>query len=121
MFYNDLPQLTYFSESDLLEIEELSCGLSHEEVLEYYALTKQDIEAVDTPDLKYFTIAFNRGRTRFKNKAVTNLFSCMTDKNGAAASIAYLRHFGSEWPQDANDDVSSGKKFSFNVTMSNPL
>lgn len=115
--YRILPALTYLDEGDLLEIEQFAYGMGEKEVLDYFALTIEELQSADTPDLKYFYMAFKRGRARAKRKAVDQLFSCMGDKNGAQACVAYLRSFASEWPSDSEVAGASSGKFSFNVVM----
>ena len=119
MFYQNAKNLTFFDQSDLSEIESFSKGMSKEEVLEYYALTIEDLKDSNKEDYKYFTIAFNRGRSIGKHAAVDALFTQMRQKGGHQPAISYLRRFAQDWPVDDDqiDNESGDGKFTFNVTM----
>jgi len=109
--------LEFFTEMMLLEVEQFSKGLSENEVLEFYGLTIDTLGELSTRDLKWFYIAFKRGRSLAKITTMNNLFSRQNDnKTGSTACLAYLRHFGDKWPLDSDEAGGTGK-FSFNVTM----
>ena len=116
-FYDRIPELTYFNSSDLVEVEELCPSMSPNEVLDYYALTVEDLKETSTPDLEWFNIAFKRGRTRARCKASDYLFRAMADKNGGVACVEYLARFGSEWEAPIEGTPLGNKKFSFNVVL----
>jgi len=114
MYYDEIDGLEFLKPIELMEIEGMAAGLSEQEVLDYYGLDLAELE--DTIDLKWFQKAFRKGRSRAKQAAVQKLFTAMSDRNGAQASIAYLRHFGDKWPQADQAGIGEGK-FSFNVVM----
>lgn len=115
--YRNIPTLTHLDEGDLLEIEQFAFGMGEQEVLDYFAVTLEELQSAGTPDLKYFYKAFKRGRARAKRQAVDKLFRCMSDKNGAQACVAYLKSFANEWPADSEVAGAASGKFAFSVVM----
>ncbi|MEE8382703.1 MAG: hypothetical protein V3R78_12600 [Thermodesulfobacteriota bacterium] len=114
--------LNKLSPSDLDEIEQLSVGLSESECLLYFGFKNiKDLGDKSNPqnkDKQMFTRAFNRGRLRGKNNAVIKLFESMGSRQGAAASLSYLKRFADLWHDDSDiDDNEGGKSISFKVIM----
>ena len=117
--YEKLPELKYFKRVDLEEIETMSAGLSEEEVLSYYALEVSELlegeDATPTADLIWLRKAQKRGRAKAQMKAVSKLFSSMSDRNGGQYSLAYLRQMADKW--EAGEGNGGGEGFSFKVMM----
>jgi hypothetical protein len=116
--YKDLPldQMIYLDYTNLQEIEDLSAGLDHNEVCEWYGLTYEQI-AESPADLKYFLIAFKKGRSNAKRKAVGNLFEAMRGRQAKESAISYLARFSDTWQAPVESDSGTAKKFSFKVSM----
>lgn len=116
--YRDLVQdeMKFFDFISLNDIESLAAGLEPEEILEYYGITQDELN--DSPqDLKYFQLAFNKGRNDAKRKAVQALFSSMSGTKGKESAIAYLKHFGSSQWKKADESDGSDSNFSFTVNL----
>ena len=115
--YSYLPDsLKIFDAASLAEVEEMAAGLSQEEILSYFNISRDQL-APNLEDLAYFEASFNRGRRIAKHKAVVQLFRQMSnEKNGAAASLSYLRQVSEVFPQ-GEGDVGVGKNFSFKVVL----
>jgi hypothetical protein len=116
--YKDLPldQMIYLDYTNLQEIEDLSAGLDHNEVCEWYGLTYEQI-AESPADLKYFLIAFKKGRSNAKRKAVSNLFEAMRGRQAKESAISYLARFSEKWSEPVVSDNSTSGKFSFQVKL----
>jgi len=117
-FYSRVPDdLVIFDEFFLREIEGVAPGMSASEVLELYGLTIEDIGSISKADLKWFYLAYKRGRIRATKMTMDNLFTRMRDpKAGTQACLAFLSRFGEEWPNDIDEAGGTGK-FSFQVLM----
>lgn len=96
----------FFSTSDIMDIRDLSRGLSKDEVLAYYGLQYDDL---GRKDQFFFDIEYNRGQVLAKKTAVDRLFTSMTDRNGHQASLAFLKRFAEKWP-DSEEVASEGGK-----------
>jgi hypothetical protein len=107
--------LNIFDAASLTETEELSAGLSEEEVLDYFAVTQAQLDA-SPADAAIFRAAFRRGRSIAKSNACVLLFRSMSERGGANASLAYLKQFGEMWPT-AELEVGMNKNFSFQVVL----
>lgn len=107
--------LYIFDVASLLETEKLAAGLSEEEVLDYFAVNRNELSTYPK-DEAMFKAAFKRGRSIAKMKACGSLFTQMNERGGANASIAYLRQFGEMWPT-AEVESGLGKNFSFKVVL----
>lgn len=117
MFYNDLPQMTFFDDADLYEIEDFAPGLTEQEVLDYYALDLREVQSLESEDYKYFTIAYKRGVSKAKHKAVDSLLKSMDVKGGSQASLAFLRTFAELWPSDSDVLTNPNGNFNFKVVL----
>ena len=116
--YINLPTelMVYFDYSNLQEIEDLSAGLDAEEVLAWYGLNLADVQQSES-DWKYFQVAFNKGRSNAKRKAVGKLFEQMNGRQGKESAISYLARFSDGWAQPVTSDSNTAGKFSFKVEM----
>ncbi len=92
------------------QIQNLSEGLSQEEVLAY--LGKEPSDYTEEQWIQ-FQKAWKRGRTMFKVHAVTKLKESMSGRNGLQASLAALIRFADDWPEgsDLEDKLGSTKSF----------
>jgi len=133
----DEDSLVFFDLHMLAEIEELAIGLSEAEVLDYYALTMDDLHTAEKMkseddsfdvddittakyDLRWFYISFKRGRTKAKKIACDRLFQNMTNRSGGTqAAVIYLKHFADKFPLNVDDSElnMANKNFSFTVVM----
>ena len=111
--------LNIFDVASLLETEELSAGLSEEEVLDYFAVSAAQLEA-SPADAAIFRAAFKRGRSIAKSRACYSLFRSMNERGGANASLAYLKQVGEVWPQ-AELEQGLNKNFNFSVVFDKPV
>ena len=117
MNYQDLEDYKdgFFKPDMLAEIENLSAALSEKEIFQYYFTTVEQLKSID---LKYFHIAFTRGRALGKARAVDKLFLSMSDsKTGTAAALSYLKRFAEEFKGEIDDSEGKEGSFSFHVTM----
>ena len=103
-----------FDFQNLQEVEDLSAGLDQAEVLSWYGLSLDDLSG---DDLKYFNIAFNKGRANAKRKAVSKLFEAMSSRQAKESAISYLARFSEGWATSVESDGKSAGKFSFRVSM----
>ena len=115
--YSDLPKdLIYFDYTNFQEIEDLSAGLDPEEVCAWYGLLLAEV--MDSPsDWRYFQLAFNKGRSNAKRKAVNKLFEAMNSRQAKESAISYLARFSEQWKEPVASDSGSTGKFSFKVEM----
>lgn len=104
--YSNLPKELKIFDADALEVvETLSAGLSEEEVLDYFAVTQEQLD--ESPlDQTIFIAAFKRGKSKAKAEATRLLFRSMADKNGTNAAALYLKTFGAQW---ADSQLADGK------------
>lgn len=117
MNYQDIEDYKdgFFKPDMLAEIETLAAGLSENEIFQYYFTTKEQLKP---EDLKYFHIAFTRGRALAKSRAIEKLFASMGDtKTGTAAALSYLKRFADEFAVDIDDNEGKEGAFSFQVIM----
>ena len=116
--YKNLPQaeMIYFDHTNLQEIEDLAAGLEQAEVCNWYGLELDQVK--ESPvDYKYFMIAFLKGRSNAKRKAVSNLFSAMQGRQAKESAISYLARFSESWKEPVASDSSPAGKFSFKVEL----
>jgi hypothetical protein len=115
--YKNLPDdLIYLDYTNLQEIEDLSAGLDEEEVANWYGLSLADIQSSEN-DYKYFQIAFKKGRSNAKRKAVSNLFGAMQGRQAKESAISYLARFSDQWQAPVESDSKTAGKFSFKVEL----
>ena len=115
--YNILPpNLKVFDTQSLMDVERLACGLSEEEVLDYFGITQEGL-ALSLPDQEIFQRAFKRGRTIGKIKALENLFTQMGCKGGTPACLTYLKQISPTWASIDEGATLGKKNFIFTVNM----
>lgn len=103
--------MSTFRPDDHLNIERLAAGLSQDEVLDCFCVTKEELSQ---EDLDYFTRAYKKGRAMAKADAVTKLQAQMAGRDGVKGCLAYLVRVGDEWPEvteDKNSNSSTGTTF----------
>lgn len=89
----DAGQLQFFTLEHIPEIKALAQGLSKEETLNFYGLSKGLLPEYDE---FFFDIQYIRGRIDAKQRAVQNLFENMRatrGNGGVQATLAYLNRF----------------------------
>ena len=109
------PGLKIFDEYSLKIVEEAAAGLSVPEVLAIFNVSEAQLS--DSPlDAEMFSAAYARGESLAKVQAVKHLFKQMSEKNGAPATITYLKTRAALWAS-VDENGGAGKNFSFTVNM----
>lgn len=100
--------LEFFTSEKEPEIMTLSMGQEKNEVLQYYNVEYDKLEANDQ---FFFDCCFNRARALGRSRAVQNLFDSMKGKGGHNAALEYLVRFGEKWPDKEGDAGARGRTF----------
>lgn len=101
------PGLKIFNESDhAAELRHLACGMSIEEICDYYGIIFEELPETDK---FFFCRMFLKGRTSGALRATEALFSAMKDRDGARASLTYLKNFAPGWRSIDKEDVADNK------------
>lgn len=106
--YTQLIGLEKITPEDLLQAEELSKGLSKEELV---ALLDIDVASLSEVETKYLETAIKRGRLLGKKEATNVLFRQMKAKGGGALALTYLKQFA----DDFKGNGEQGNTFTFIV------
>lgn len=112
--YNNLP-LTYFTADDFTFIEIKAKALTLEEIFEYLGIDPLT-DSIPPKELSLATKCWKRGRVNGIATAADKLFESMSDKNGGASALAYLKQM-SETFKIKQDDLPSTGNFSLKVVL----
>ena len=113
----DDAKLKFFNAIDHAEdIQYMAKGLSKSEVLDYYGLTIEDINALPY-DEWFFRINFGKGRTSGKLDAIRGLFDSMKQKGGNTPSLSYLTRFADNFPDDKNNVDTPSVNRAFKIIL----
>lgn len=114
--YSVLPGNTAFDQDMLMRVEDLASGLSPEEILSYWGLA---FSGLNPQEIDYFFVAYNRGVSKSKAKAVDKLFSAMSDKNGGVYALKYLEIFADKFSEtEATSNLNHGYTLQIVPTVS---
>jgi len=115
--YRDLPGTELpFDQDMLMRVEQLASGLSPEEIMQYWGLT---LAQLCPADLDHFFVAYNRGISSAKSRAVDKLFSAMGDKNGGVFALKYLEIFADKFAEsEAASNLNHGYTLQIVPTVS---
>lgn len=110
---DDIPPdaLKNLSKDDYMDIEAMAAGMSESEVLDYFDLT---IDKLNADEKIYFSKYFKKGRGAAKRQMVEALMKAAKGKGGGAFAALYLSKQAEEWP-NGKDDTSTKSGFSFKV------
>ena len=102
------------TESDCTEITLSARSLSIEECYDSLLIDPSDLEPAE---IKFAQQLHKYGRAIGVKDATENLFYHMKSKNGADASLEYLRQLGGEFSVDVVPGAGGKAGFSFNVNI----
>jgi hypothetical protein len=107
-----VPEMKQLDMNVLNNVRAGAAGMTEEEVCDWLSLSAEDFS--DEEKL-YFKQFYNFGRGTAIQTAVDRLFQQMNGRNGAQASLAYLRHFAEKFPSD--EKSATGDGFNFRVVL----
>ena len=102
------------SEEECIEITLSAKSLSLEECYDSLLIVPTDLSAEET---KFAEQLHKYGRAIGVKDATESLFYHMKTKNGADASLEYLRQMGGEFSVEVNPTAGGKGGFSFNVNI----
>lgn len=111
--YRDIKGLLALDDVDLSVIESKASVLSLAECLQYLTIDEDDLSESEMDTA--FKV-HRKGRLDAIHKAGLNLFSQMAGRNGAEASLSYLKQMSATFKEEGAVSTSSAG-FNFNITM----
>jgi len=111
--YQNLPPTNRIWDQDsLLRVEELAAHLNETEILDYFALTAEDLNDAERAVMR---TAIRRGTAMAKARMGDKLVSACSDRNGGLLALKYLRMFADKYPAEDIPGLSSGGGFSLKI------
>ncbi len=107
-------KMLHFRIADSGQIELCARGMPTSEVLDFFGLSKDDL---NSEDKRFFAHHYRSGRAGGINTAVDRLFNQMSGKGGGQVALSYLSRFSEDWESDKAEDGELKGKKSFTITF----
>ena len=106
----EVPEMDILDYTSLMMVYEMAAGMTKDEILETFSITKDDLSEDETIFFREF---YNYGKGVAISKVVTNLVESTKGKGGNVAAMQYLRRFAKEFEGDVEGDSSGSFSFNF--------
>lgn len=117
--YQNLPPTNRVWDQDsLLRVEELAAHLEESEILDYFAITADDLNDAERAIMR---TAIRRGTAMAKARMGDKLVSACSDRNGGLLALKYLRMFAEKYPTEDFPGLNTSGGFSLKIVSDDDL